>query len=119
MSDLDDDVEQMRVQLGLKPWDEHARDAAEMVRKVGSDVGRRSGRTMRGILRAIAQCKRDGARLLTIDAEPWANLDYCVHMARDVVARLGMDITVKPDKMGVALGRGLAVLYTDHHVPRR
>lgn len=61
---VDELVEQWRVQLGLRPWDEHAamaQRAQEALDRANErpmrETGRRSGRTTRGILEALARCQ--------------------------------------------------------------
>lgn len=113
-SEIERIAESYRVKLGMRTWDEQSAYAISR----GAFGGRRSGRTARGLLRALALCQIEGARTLTVEASPAANRDYCIRMARDMIDRLGMGlVTVLPDRMGVGLGRGLCVSYVDHHNP--
>jgi len=114
-------VERYRIKLNLKPWGEWADHMAEVARKAATyrgipvERGRRTGRTQLGILKAIALCEKTGARVLAIKAEPKANLENCLHMARESVARLGLQIRVTPDFPGCSRGE-LAVSYVDHNI---
>lgn len=113
--DIESEVERMRLLLKLRSWD----DQVEWSLQHGGDGSRRSGRTCRGLLRAIATARRDGANLIAIDAEPAANRSYCIRMARDLLHGLGIThIDVKPDRMGVRPHGGWFVLYTDHHIAK-
>lgn len=119
--DIDALVEGYRVKLGLKPWEDWARQIDEIPMKdhgVGNRQRRRTGRTQLGILKAIAKCEREGAVVLAIQAEPMANMKYCVHMAKDSIFKLGLDIRVTADYPGCSDGN-LAVLYVDHHIHTR
>ncbi len=97
---VDEKAEQLRALLGLNTWEEHARYAAERCRLVGLhgvpvDAGRRSGRTTRGLLHAIARCVLEGETTLHVCTSRAANDHYVVTLAKDMIAKLGLPLKVK------------------------
>lgn len=102
---IDDAAEGFRVKLGLRTWEDQAQHAVS----TGATDGRRSGRTCRGLLTAIARCVARGAHVLVIDGYNNANSDYCVAMARDLAAQLGLQIDVRRKGDGRC-----SVMYIDH-----
>lgn len=114
-------VERYRVKLDLQPWEDWARSVAAVAAAVFFDsgipyqLGRRSGRTQHGILCALALCEQRSAAVLAICAEPVSNLRYCIDMARQSIAGLGLEIRITRDFPGCSQGE-LSVLYTDHHI---
>lgn len=116
--DIDTLVERYRIRLGLKPWEEWVEYInAILLKQTGKSntQHRRTGRTQFGILRAIALCEQRGAVVLAVSADPPPNRSYCINMAENSIAGLGLDIRVTPDYPGCSEG-DLAVLYTDHHI---
>lgn len=119
--DIDVLVEGYREKLGLMPWEDWAAIIDSTLRRehgIDNRSRRRTGRTQFGILRAIAMCEQKGAVVLSIQAEPLTNMNYCIGMARTSIDRLELDIRVTADFPGCSDGN-LAVLYTDHHIPTR
>lgn len=79
-------VERFRVRLELLPWGDQAKWAANLVERHGLiPNGRRSGRTTRGLLTAIARAHLDGASTIAINASPSANMDECVRIAKNLI----------------------------------
>lgn len=121
--DVDTLVERYRIRLNLKPWEEWADHMTSAAGKIAAlrgtpvERGRRTGRTQFGILKAIALCEQTGARVLAIKAEPKANLDNCLYIARDSVAGLGLQLKIRVTADFPGCSRGeLAVSYVDHHI---
>lgn len=96
-------VEEYRVKLSLKPWSEHQADAREICAKVQDQTGervgfgRRSGRTTYGLLQAIAraQTRIFPADTIYIRARPQAMATHAYWMAKEMIAKLGLDMKVK------------------------
>lgn len=120
---VDDLVEDYRVRLGFRPWDEYASFARDVVRAhsratgIPYDSNRRSGRTTLGLLRAIARCVLSGERELLIVGPDRAVTEHSVHRARDLLAGLGISgITVRSVGSRPRQGR---VNYRDHYLDER
>lgn len=110
-------VEAFRICLGLLPWREHEANA----RRVTGTPDRRSGRTTRRMLYALAQCEITRAHTLSVDAESDGMRRHCADMALGFIARLGLHIRVsearesdrrRPPMRGV-------VEFRDHYMPRQ
>lgn len=113
--DVDELAERYRLRLGLRTWSEQE---AWVIKEHGiSAMGRRGGKTLRAILRALATCSVRGQRTLYFSGNRSAVISDAKHQAREAIARLELDIEVVS---GVRIPTG-AVVYTDHaeHEMRR
>lgn len=93
-------AEDYRQRLRLRTWYEQAEYAADMWQRFSPfnyRDPRGSGRTTRGLLRAIAGCTVKSIQTLVIDCGPENNRSHCIDMARQLVGRLGLMIMVVPD----------------------
>ena len=116
-------VEDYRIQLGLLPWAEHAAWAAGQVerwRKYNGpsyrpDRDRRSGRSTRAMLEAIARCQVYGRRLLAVVGDRSLIRKLGEDMALDFLVRLRIDLLVANVHDVTRLcGKELFVVYEDH-----
>ncbi len=96
------------VQLGYRPWNEHA--------QLSPKPPRRTGRTTRALLGAIAQCAGSRLPLAVTAGLPDSAAEYCcVGFARDLVARLKLAIDVQPECRAMRRWNSADyVLYIDH-----
>jgi hypothetical protein len=102
---VDDRVALFYAVLGFEPWDVFAnRRYAENARHM-RDAARQTGRTVHGVIEALAECHVRGANYIAIN-NPTIRL-----MAMGYAAKLG--VTAK----FIATARGLdnAVTYEDHY----
>src|SRR6185295_11972848 len=98
-------AESYRQRMGLRPWAEYA--------ALSPAPPRRTGRTMRGLLEALAQCQLMGGVTLYIDGGPSVLSSYCRDMASDVRDHLGLKQKIVLYRNGIERGK-VCVVYTDH-----
>ena len=120
-SGRDELVERWRVLLGLLPWEEHAANARRALAKAASvtgvayELGRRSGRTTRGLLYALARCVEVGTDTLHVHAETLAVADDAVSAARDMIDKLGLvGINVQRASRSPHRHRGRGASYVEY-----
>jgi hypothetical protein len=123
---VDELVEQWREQLGLLPWDEHARWNQELIRAEEESRGypdddagdplRRTGRTTRAILEALARCVLGRKPKLYIGKGPEEIRKNCYREAETISERLGLDIWLRYLRFdsGANASTGDGIIYRDH-----
>lgn len=116
-------AESYRVKLGLRTWEEQAAWSAEMARKLRENMahpvlgldGRRSGRTTRAVLFAIATAELAGASLILIRFNRKSTQEHGMWVTRDLLNRLNIDISVARWTQHRELANH--VTYIDHDEP--
>lgn len=100
-------VEMWRMRLGLRSWAAHALAVAPS--------SRRSGRTTRGLLGAMAEAVvRDMPLSITCGSSDSHGERYCVRLARDMASTLGLrEFLIKPERIAQLSDRP-RVMYVDH-----
>lgn len=94
-------AELYREQLGLRTWEEQAAIAEDLRQKIIAtsdptvERGRRSGRTTRGLLYAIAKSVLTDRRVLFIRADRMVVADHAAAAARELIGKLGLELRVK------------------------